>query len=202
MNKINLFGASGHAKVVADIASVNTIQIISIFDDNTEVTTFLNETVQTSYSEVDLLALPIILSIGNNRTRYNLSQRFKLQLAVPLIHPTAVISNYAKIGNGTVVMPNAVVNAGTEIGENCIINTGAIIEHDCQLEDFVHISPNATLAGGVRIQKGTQVGAGAIVIQCLVIGSWSIIGAGAVVTTDLPAQCTAVGVPARPVIRG
>jgi acetyltransferase EpsM len=183
MHKINLYGASGHAKVIADIADASDLEIDSIFDDNQEITTFLGIHVKTKFISEELLALPLIISIGNNKIRHNLYKKFKLNLALPLIHPSAVVSKQAKIGKGTVVMPNAVINADTSIGENCIINTGAVIEHDCVIENAVHISPNAALAGHVNVGQGTHVG----------------IGAGAVVTKSLPNNCTALGIPARPI---
>ena len=81
------------------------------------------------------------------------------------IHPKSIVSNYAKIGEGSVVMAGAIINSDSVIGKHCIINTGAVIEHDCILEDFVHVSPNASLAGSVLVGEGTHIGIGAIVIQ-------------------------------------
>jgi acetyltransferase EpsM len=96
-------------------------------------------------------------------------------------------------------MAGVIVNASVEIGNHCIINTAAVIEHDCTIKDYVHICPNATLAGNVTIGEGAQIGVGAKVIQGVKIGKWSIIGAGAVVTKDIPDNCTAVGIPAKPI---
>jgi sugar O-acyltransferase (sialic acid O-acetyltransferase NeuD family) len=199
MRKINLFGASGHAKVIIDIIERNGFEVGYIFDDNTEVENFMGRKVHSIYNLELLNANPIIISIGDNNVRKAIHDKFKLNLAPPLIHPSAIVSPSASIGNGTVIMPNAVVNAAVSIGKNCIINTAAVVEHDCIVHDYVHMSPKAALAGGVTIKEGTHVGINATIIQSVCIGLWSTIGAGAVVLDDIPDCCTAVGIPAKPI---
>src|SRR5690606_36903761 len=112
----------------------------------------------------------IILGIGNNTTRKRIAEELSAEY-VTSVHPSAIISKYAKVGKGTVIFAGAIVNAGAIIGDHCIINTGAIIEHDCVLEDFVHVSPNAALSGAVKIGSATHIGIGANVIQNITIGS-------------------------------
>ncbi|GGE41854.1 acetyltransferase [Psychroflexus planctonicus] len=199
MRKINLFGASGHAKVIIDIIENNGFDVGQIFDDNSDINSFIGRNVVSIYSKELLDINTTIISIGDNRTRKKIYENLEIKLEKPLIHPSAIVSSNSVIGKGTVIMPNAVVNAGTIIGKNCIINSGAIVEHDCILKDYVHISPSAALAGGVNIGEGAHVGIGAVIIQCVEIGEWSIIGAGAVVSKSLPANCTAVGIPAKPI---
>ena len=200
MEKINLFGASGHAKVIIDIIVSNGFEVGYIFDDNPDIKVFLGREVFSNYNNEQLNSNPLIISIGDNAVRKEVFEKLKdVELSPAIAHPSAIISPYSKIGKGTVVMPNVVINSDVYIGENCIINTSAVIEHDCVIEDFTHISPNAALAGGVKIGKGTHVGIGASIIQCIEIGENTIIGAGAVVTKNLPANCTAVGIPAKPI---
>ena len=200
MKKINLFGASGHAKVIIDIIESNGFEVGYIFDDNPDIKVFLGREVISNYSDVQLNSNPLIISIGDNAARKEVFEKLKsVELSPAIAHPSAIISPYSKIGKGTVVMPNVVINSDVYIGENCIINTSAVIEHDCVIEDFTHISPNAALAGGVKIGKGTHLGIGVTTIQCIEIGDNTIVGAGAVVTKDLPPNCTAVGIPAKPI---
>ena len=200
MRKINLYGASGHAKVIIDIIESNGYEVGYIFDDNPEIKLFFGREVISKYSVNLLNSYPLIISIGDNAIRKKIIEKLKgIQLSPAIAHPSAIISPYSKIGKGTVIMPNAVINSDVYIGENCIINSTAVIEHDCIIEDFSHISPNASLAGGVKIGERTHVGIGASIIQCIEIGENTIIGAGAVVTKDIPANCTAVGIPAKPI---
>ena len=113
------------------------------------------------------------------------------------IHPSAIISPSAKIGEGTVVMAGAVINADTVIGKHCIVNTGATVDHDCVIGDYCHIAPGANVSGGTHIGEGTWIGVGACVIQCLNIGKDCMIGAGSVVVKDIPDSVTAYGNPCR-----
>jgi UDP-perosamine 4-acetyltransferase len=114
-----------------------------------------------------------------------------------LVHPGAIVSRRARVGDGTVVMPGAVINTGTIIGSGAIVNTGATIDHDCSIGDFVHIAPGCHLAGTVAVGEGSFLGVGTSVIPETRIGAWTVIGAGAAVVNDLDDRVLAVGVPAR-----
>ena len=140
----------------------------------------------------------IIVAIGNNNARLNLSLRY-ISLGMKLakiIHPNAVVSKYATIEAGTVVFANAVINPFAKIGKACIVNTGSIIEHDCILEDGVHISPNAAMGGTVSIGKKTWVCVGCSIANNVKIGEEVIIGAGSVVLKDVPNNVLVAGIPA------
>lgn len=138
-------------------------------------------------------------AVGNNQPR---RQLFELGLAhglTPLTvqHPSAIRSEWARVGAGSVLFPAAVVNAGATVGANVIINSGAIVEHDCIIGDHAHIASGARLASTVRVGVGAHVGAGATVLQCRSIGDDAVVGAGAVVVKDVPPRSVVVGVPAR-----
>lgn len=192
-----LYGASGHAKVVFEIAQALSLSIDKIIDDhpNLEYELFFKQKIFKP-AECDLDKTKVIFSIGNNLMRKKLSLKFEFEY-FSVSHPSAIISTSATIKKGTVVMPGAIINADAIIGNHCIINSGAIVEHDCIIEDFSHVSPNASIAGGVSIGEGTQVGIGAQIIQGVKIGKWVVIGAGTVVIKDLPDFAVVVGNPAR-----
>jgi len=138
-------------------------------------------------------------SVGDSSVRRRL---FDLATAASLdpiavVHPSAVCSPSATIGQGAQLFPRCVVNAGASLGANVIVNTGAIVEHDCVLDDHVHVAPGATLGGGCQVWKGAHVGLGATVLQGVSIGAYSIVGAGAVVLQDVPPRTMVAGVPAR-----
>jgi sugar O-acyltransferase (sialic acid O-acetyltransferase NeuD family) len=140
----------------------------------------------------------VIVAIGNNNARLNLSLKYisqGIKLAT-IVHPTAVVSKYAIIGEGTVIFANAVVNSSARIGRACIINTGAIIEHDCILEDGVHISPNAAMGGTVNIGKKTWICLGSNIANNIKIGENVIVGAGSVVLNDVSDNVLVAGIPA------
>lgn len=193
-----IFGASGHGKVIAELAINSKHKINAIFDDNPKQSCFGEIPI---FNTADLLNSGItsnlIIAIGNNFIRKKISDRFKDFEFFKLIHKKARVSISAKIGVGTVVMVNAIVNAEAKIGKHVIVNSSAIIEHDCIIEDFVHISPGVILSGNVTIGEGTHIGSGATIIPGITIGQWCVIGAGAVIISDIPDGATVVGNPGR-----
>lgn len=195
-NKIILFGASGHCKVVIDILQSNGETITAIIDDNPKWEELLGMKVFQSKEFNFINEERLIVTIGDNAIRKTIVQRIggNFHLA---IHSQAIISKFAIIGEGTVVAPGAIINADASIGKHCIINTAAIVEHDCVVEDYVHLSPNSALAGGVFVGEGTHIGIGAKVIQGITIGKWATIGAGAVIIKDVPDYAVVVGNPGR-----
>ncbi|EFK35843.1 2,3,4,5-tetrahydropyridine-2,6-dicarboxylate N-acetyltransferase [Chryseobacterium gleum] len=189
-----LYGASGHGKVVAEVAEESGYNIEAFIDENLMKEKVLNYPV---LNEIPPHDIDVVISIGNNKVRKRIVEQGELFNYVTLFHPKAIVSKRVKIGEGTIVMPGATINALVRIGKHCIINTNASIDHDCTLEDFVHISPNAALGGNVYVGEGTHIGIGASVIQGITIGKWCTIGAGAVIISDIPDGCTVVGNPGK-----
>lgn len=192
-----LFGASGHGKVIKDILNANGIKVEAFADDNPNVNECGGRPVLHDATGLS----PMIVSIGVNRIRKMIVERLKannpdIKFATA-IHPSAVISPTAKIGDGTVVMAGAVVNADAVIGNHCIINTGTTVDHDCKIGDYCHIAPGVNISGATNVGEGTWVGVGSCVIQCLNIGKNCMIGAGSVVVNDIPDNVTAFGCPAK-----
>lgn len=201
--RLAILGASGHGKVIADAAELSGWDEVVFFDDTWP------ELAQNGPWPVvgDTAALlkdvsafdGAVVAIGNNYVR-QAKQRELVALGAHLvcvIHPSAVVSEYAFVGAGSVVFANAVINACGEVGEGCIVNTGAVVEHDCVLGDFSHVSPNAVLAGGVKAGALAWVGACASVRQLIEVGGGAVIGMGAVVTKDVLPGVTVVGNPAK-----
>ena len=203
MKKIVILGASGHGKVVAEIAKLNGYDHIVFLDDNTSLTQCGVYSVVGTINDLDKYifdGFDVIVAIGNASIRKVIQERISRQDALmSLIHPKACVSSDVTMGAGTVVMAGAVINTGTVIGKGCIINTGATVDHDNSLGDFVHISVGAHLAGGVTVGSGTWVGIGSAVSNNIEIGAGCMIGAGAVVIKDICEPGTYVGVPAKKV---
>ncbi|MCG2611277.1 acetyltransferase [Flavobacterium sp. SM15] len=191
-----LYGASGHCKVIVDILKAQNVEIQAILDDFPKSESLLSMPVKKTSDQILLPTDEVVVSIGDNSIRKKVAERLQVIFG-NAVHPSAVVSSFSSIKQGTVVMPNAVINSGSIVGKHCIVNSGAVIEHDCILEDFVHVSPNAALAGGVTIGEGSHVGIGAAVIQGVTIGKWVTVGAGAVIIDDLPDFAVVVGNPGK-----
>ena len=200
MRKLVIIGASGHGKVIADIAVKNGYSEITFLDDNANVHDCGGYPVIGKSSEVDRIDADVIIGIGNAAIRKRIQESVSDDRLVTLIHPNAVVAEDVEIGIGSVIMPGAVINSGSKIGKGCIINTCSSVDHDCNLEDYVHIAVGSHLCGTVNIGDETWIGAGAIVRNNTSICSDCMIGAGAVVVNDIEEKGTYVGVPARRMI--
>lgn len=207
MKKIVLIGGGGHSKVVIDIIkSNNEFEIIGITEKNSAVKEVSNIPILGDDSILEELFNKgveyafICIGISKNlHLRNKLFEKIKnIGFKIPtLIHRQAIVSPYAKIGQGTCVMAGAIVNPYVQIGVNSVINTGSIIEHDCIIGDNTFISPGVILGGNVTVKNSSMIGMGSKVIEGKIIGNNVTIGAGAVVIDDIPDNCTAVGVPAK-----
>ena len=203
MKRLAILGASGHGKVVADIAECCGWDEVLFFDDAWPKVSVNGNWAVAGNSQglvecLDTFA-GVVVAIGNNAIRAE-KLRWLSAISAPvvtLVHPSAVISQYAELGSGTVVMPCVVVNVSSKIGDGVILNTGCSIDHDCTVGDCSHISPGAQLAGVVKVGAQSWIGIGTSVKQLVQIGQRVTVGAGAAVVTDLPDGVTAVGVPAR-----
>jgi sugar O-acyltransferase (sialic acid O-acetyltransferase NeuD family) len=203
-NKLLIIGASGHGKVVADIAlKINKWQSVVFLDDDESLGTSMGiRAIGKSNKAFELINdYDICIAIGNNAIREKLQNELESKGAsLPaLIHPTAVIGEQVNVGTGTVVMAGVVINCCTTIGKGCIINTGSTIDHDNVIGDFTHISPGVHLAGTVKVGQSTWIGIGSIVSNNVNIISGCRLGAGAVVVKDIKDPGTYVGVPVRKV---
>lgn len=121
------------------------------------------------------------------------------QLSFPsLIHPEVLLEkDEVRLGKGTIITQGCRFTVNIDIGDFVLLNIGTVVTHDVQVANFCSVMPSVNLSGAVHLEQQVYVGTGTQIIQGLNIGTGTIIGAGSVVISDLPAHCTAVGVPAR-----
>lgn len=198
-----VIGGGGHAKVVIDVARAAGFNPVAALDPGT-IGSFCNgvEVVGNDDRAPELFVSGLrscVVAIGDNRLRCRIAERLQeIGFALPaLIHPSAVVSPSATIGDGTVVMPLAVVNADAEVGRLVIVNSAAVVEHDCVLRDGSHVAPGTRLGGCVTVGREAMLGIGSAVRPEARVGDYAVVGAGSTVVADVPASCVAVGTPAR-----
>ena len=206
-NRVLVWGAGGHGKVVLDaLMQCPGCEVAGIIDDDeakngaellgVSVTLFDGDLLQTAKRfKCDSVAV----AIGDNYTRFEKFQQIRAAGLRPanVVHPRAHISRFVKIGEGVTILAGTVVNAGTVIEDNVCVNTSASVDHDNYLENSCHIFPNATLTGGVRVKEFAYIGSGAVITPNLTVHKYSYVGAGAVVRQDVPEGTTVCGVPAK-----
>ncbi len=197
MNKLIIIGASGHGKVVADIASLNGYNDIVFLDDDENVKFCGEYPVIGKSSDLPDEPYEIAVAVGNASVRKMIMERLHGRKFPVLIHPASVVAKDVVIDAGSVIMAGAIINPGTRVGRGCIVNTSSSVDHDCILMDYVHVSVGAHLAGTVTVGAESWIGAGAIVSNNISICSNCMIGAGAVVVRNIDFPGTYTGVPAK-----
>ncbi|WP_262706984.1 NeuD/PglB/VioB family sugar acetyltransferase [Chryseobacterium bernardetii] len=117
-----------------------------------------------------------------------------------LIHPTVIIGDdNVKLGKGNIICASVIITVDIELEDFIILNLLCTVGHDTIIKSYSSFMPSVNVSGEVVINDGVYVGTGAKIINLLEIGENTIVGAGAVVSKSLPANCTAVGIPAKPI---
>jgi sugar O-acyltransferase (sialic acid O-acetyltransferase NeuD family) len=210
--RVLIFGAGGHGQVVADIllrmqeAGAGIVPI-GYLDDNPSLVGQQLLGLPVLGAVADLSAIShdaVVIAIGDNRTRERVFESLRAQgerFAIAR-HPSAVVAPDVEVGPGTMICAGAVVCPGSTVGANVLLNTSCTVDHHNRIADHVHITPGVHLGGEVTVGEGAFLGIGTSVVPRRTIGPWAVVGAGSVVSKDIPAGATAVGVPARVVRQG
>ncbi len=202
--KLILIGGGGHCKSVIDVAESAGYTILGILDKPSEVgKKVLAYEVIGSDADMGKYAneAEFIVTVGQIKSpevRIRLHQMLAdagCQLAT-IISPTAHVSKYATVGEGTVVMHQAVVNADAKIGKGCIINTMANIEHDAIIGDYSHISTGAMVNGECKVGERSFIGSQAVLANCISVGADIVVGAGSLVRKSIAEKGIYSGNPA------
>lgn len=199
MKDIWVVGAGGHAKVVLATLHALKMPIRGLLDDRPELwgKQILEWEVMGGLDGLNDLAARAVIAIGSNQTRHQIATRFPAVQWVSAIHPLACVHSSARVGEGTVVFAGVVVQPDAYLGRHVIVNTAATLDHDARADDFVHVAPGVHLAGNVHLGEGVFMGISSSAVPGVRVGSWSTVGAGAVVISDIAPNTIAVGVPAR-----
>lgn len=211
MKDLIIVGASGFGREVAWLTErINekskTFNILGFVDDNPEMlgkdingyTVLGNCEIIREYSDAYL-----VCAVGSSKIRKKIIEKIKninsnAKFAT-LIDPSVIKSDLVTIGEGSIICASTIITVNVNIGSFVTINLDCTIGHESVIEDFVTMYPSVNVSGLTHIGQCTELGTGMQIIQNTKIGSNSIVGAGAVVVSDIPSSCLAVGCPAKPI---
>lgn len=210
MRKILIFGAGGFGREVQWlIERINqkkfTWQIEGYLDDGvvpgTEINGFKVLGGMEKLRKYDD-SMAVVCAIGSASIREKIITKIKTigKFQFPnLIDPDVQTSQFLSMGEGNIICSGNILTVNIVIRDFIILNLSCTVGHDVVLESFVTVYPGVNISGNTRVKKGVELGTGSKIIQGKVIGENTIVGAGAVVVRDLPADCTAMGMTAKPV---
>ncbi|WP_209390145.1 acetyltransferase [Chryseobacterium sp. RR2-3-20] len=210
MKKIAVFGAGGFGRevktIIDEINRNNKIyDFIGYFDDGKDKGILINNfPVLGGVNEINNFEedLCVILCIADPKIKKKIAQKINsTKISFPsIIHPKSSVSNdYVNIGKGCIICEGTIITCNIDIEDFVILNLSCTVGHDTKIGAFSSFMPSVNISGEVKIEQGVYVGTGAKIINLLDIGENTIVGAGAVVSKSLPANCTAVGIPAKPI---
>lgn len=160
MKDVIIIGASGHGKVIADIIEASGDKVVGFLDDDS------SKAVLGQVADYDKFDAEFVIAIGNPEIRERIANSSKCKWYTA-VHPTAVVSPSAVIGEGTVVMPNAVINADAVMGKHCIVNTAAVVEHDNKLGGTVSVGDRTWIGIGASVSNNIKKYQGSVVFAII-----------------------------------
>ncbi|MEK3697501.1 acetyltransferase [Paenibacillus sp. FSL R7-0312] len=211
MQDLVLIGAGGFGREVAWLVSnINRVKetwnLIGFIDNNSALK---GETINgipvlggVEWFGTREANISVVSTIGNAKTRRkSISElsRFSNINYVTLIDPSVVMSEWVEIGEGSIICAGSILTVNITLGTHVIVNLDCTIGHDAVIGDYSTLYPSVNLSGNTLVNNNVELGTGSQVIQGITIEEGTIVGAGAVVVRDLPANCTAVGSPAKPI---
>lgn len=209
MRKLLFYGASGFGEEIVQLfRDINTEQeqweLVGYLDDDPSVIGSVRNGLQVLgdgkwLENIEIREYWFVCCIGNPKVRREIVSSLTERGAhfATGVHPSVISSDSVRIDEGSMITATNVFTTNIKVGKHVIFNLACTVGHYCVIEDFVTVNPGVNISGDVTLKKGCYLGTNASILEKLTVGSWSTIGAGAVATKDIPANVTAVGVPAR-----
>jgi acetyltransferase EpsM len=208
MERLVIIGAGPQGRIIPDIvAARGDLELLGFVDVADEKRFLMEDAGRFPIFRPDIFPVglkdrfrdfSILITHDSPRRTGLIAQAKEANLPLAnIIHPHAVISPSSRLGRGILVSPYVVIGPGAVIGDHCIINSATTVDHDNTLADNVILAPGVHLGGHVKVESGVTIGVGVCCIPGVKIGANCLIGAGSVVTKEIPPNSLAVGIPAK-----
>ena len=211
MKDLIIFGASGFGREVAwAVERINKVSptwnLLGFMDDDDSIRGAEINGYKVLGKGDDVIKYPdafFVCAVGASRTREKIIGSMKsinpdIRFGT-VIDPSVEMSDFVTVGEGSIICAHTIITVNISIGSHVIINLDCTIGHDAIIKDFATLYPSVNVSGITRIGHAAELGTGMQIIQGKSVGDYSVVGAGAVVVKDIPAKCTAVGSPAKPI---
>lgn len=208
MKDLIIVGASGFGReVVQYIEDINQScatprwNVLGFIDDNLNALDGIGhgyKVIDTIKDHIPSRDTMYVCALAYPKTKEIIVNLLKQQGAkfATIIHPTARISKYAKIGEGCIITPNSNVNTEARLGDFVAVLASGI-GHDAKVGNFSTLSGHVCVNGHVEIGERAYVGCGVLIAPGKKIGDGSTVGIGSVVITNVKAGVTVFGNPAK-----
>lgn len=208
-----IVGAKGFAKEVLEVChQKNELENLVFYDDvNKDIGDYLFnkfpilKSVEEAKTYFETIDNRFTIGIGNPQLRKMLVEKFEGLGGVntSTIAGNSSIGNYGnQINSGCNIMQKVIITNDVKIGKSVIINQLSSIGHDVIIGDYVEICPSVSISGNCYIDENTFIGTNSVILPKVRLGKNVIVGAGSVVTKDIPDNCTVVGTPAKIIKQG
>lgn len=206
MEKIAIVGAGGFAReVLALLMAIGNYEVLGFIDENYKSSMIHGYPIIGTDEEINMTETPLklVIAVGDPNLKKQIRAKYSNPLiAFPtLIHPNVIFGDRTTIiiGEGCILCAGTILTTDIVLEDFVTVNLNCTIGHDVVIHSYSSLMPSVNIAGEVHIGSLVYIGTGANVINQLEINDNSIIGAGATVVNSIPSNCTAVGVPAKPI---
>ena len=206
---IAIVGSGGFAReILTLIDDINqrqpTYEVVGFVDSDTSKTIHGYPVIgDDDYVNKVKEPLSLVIAVGEPHLKRKIRNKYTNPLVKfpSLIHPSVLIGSKdtVSVGEGCIICAGCILTTDIKIKDFVTLNLMCTVGHDTEINNYCSFMPSVNISGEVKVNEGIYVGTGAKIINQLEIGNNTIIGAGAVVAKSLPADCTAVGVPAKPI---
>lgn len=199
--EIIIIGAGGQARSITESVIANGYNIKYYVDKYKDNNSLYGYPINNNLNISKNYKTNILIAIANNYIRENIFKEIRMKykniLFPNIIHPSAKISDFSKIGIGNMIMVNSFVGANTKITDFCIVNNNVSIDHDCTLDKFSSLGPSVTTGGNVKLGLRSSIGIGAIIRNNILISNDTVIGASSYLNINADRSSVYYGTPAK-----